>query len=809
MNHASFWGGAAAPYEIEQSLRFDGSSYLQRTPASAGSRTTFTWSGWVKYADHEHDLQFFSAGSAFANYDLFRFSNNVGTYKNKLEFYSNVNAAYQRSNAQYRDPGAWYHVVGVLDTNNATAGDRLRIYVNGERIDSWQGTISLTSGRTMNYFNTANQHRIGLRAHSTSSYPAQWAISYYSEVHFIDGTAVDPEGNFGEFDDNGVWRPIAYTGSYGTNGFYLKFDPSATNGIGHDHSGNGNNFTPSGFTTSGAYTDVMDDTPTNNFATLNPLTGFRPGGATGRTYSDGNLVEYTPNQSGKEHPLITTTQFVRSADGGVYQWEDTVTNSNAWITFNPWMETENAYGSGNAAFFAFYNYSGYGTVSVGTGYGATGTVQEQGVTLSANDVVTTVVDFDNNTIAFYVNGTRNGYITGCNFSNWDIWSPGFAIATGGATATTHTTNFGQQEFQYTPVSGAKPWSTAELDAPEIANPSDHFNVVLYTGNGGTQSITGVGFNPDLVWCKSRNSNYHGALVDKVRGATKYLYSSLAIAEETQTTALSTFDSDGFSLNGSFSNVNNNNTTYVAWCWKAGGSGSNNTDGSITSTVSANPSAGFSIVTYTGTGANATVGHGLGVAPEMVIIKRRNLAANWAVYHASQGPSKVGLLDYDGPFGTQGNLYWNSTAPSNTVVSIGTSNVVNNLTSTYVAYCWHSVPGYSRIGAYAGNGNDDGPFVYTGFRTRFLLYKNTASTSEWYIIDTARNIYNPCQTMLYTNLSNPEYTYPAGTDKIDVTANGFKIRYANTGMNASGVTYIYMAFAEHPTGGSGVSPATAR
>ena len=318
---------------------------------------------------------------------------------------------------------------------------------------------------------------------------------------------------------------------------------------------------------------------------------------------------------------------------------------------------------------------------------------------------------------------------------------------------------------------------------------------LYTGNGSTQtinnSVNGVSFQPDLVWVKSRSNAYYGTLVDSVRGVDKYLYSALTIAEETQTTALSSFNSSGFSLNGSFGNVNANAATYVGWQWKAGGTAVSNTAGSITSSVSANTTAGFSVVTYIGTGSNATVGHGLGVAPSMVITKNRAASANWLVYHASLGATQY--LGLNQTISAQTNIVaWNNTAPTSTVFSIGTDSSVNGSSNTMVAYCFAPVAGYSAFGKYTGNGSADGPFVYLGFRPRFIMLKRTDSTGNWTMYDSTRSPYNASTYVLYPNLANAE---DASTDHFDWLSNGFKMR--STNQNTSGGTFIYMAFAQNP------------
>jgi len=768
------------PFAIEQSLRFDGTAYLSRTPSTNGNRTTGTVSMWFKKSyiqkglANQLSLLGFTSGSAPG---LIRYRYQY----DYIEHNAGVNGGSSfgmELAAEHRDPSAWMHFVWTFDYDNASTSERMRMYINGVRqATTTYNPPTASSGNTGTWNASGVLHQIGRQA------PGEFQ-GYMAEIHNIDGQALEPT-SFGEFDDSGVWRPIEVSGlTYGTNGFYLKFDPSATNGIGHDHSGNGNNWSPTGFTTSGAYTDVMDDTPTTNYATLNPLTGFRPNGATGRTYSDGNLVEYTPASPGKEHPLITTTQWLRSADGGVYQFEDTVTNSNAYITFAPWMETENAYGSGNAAFFSFYNYDGSGgTVSVGTGYGATGTVQEQGTSLSADDVLTTVVDFDNNTIAFYVNGTRNGYITGCNFSDRDIWSPGFAIATSGATATTHTTNFGQQAFQYTPVSGAKPWSTAELPAPDISDPSEHFQTVLDTGANILSSAQST-FSSGLWWIKDRANSNHHQLVDSVTG-TSSVYRCPSSGRVT------------------YSAPSGNS---VAWCWALpSSSGTTDTSGSIDTTVYANTDAGFSIATWAGTGVNATVGHGLDFAPEFV-------GVTWSgdcvmQIGSSALASWTNFLELNTNYhGGSSTNRFQGTAPTDAFVSVGPS--CNYSGNTMYMYSWHSVPGYSRIGKYAGNGNADGPFVYTGFKVGWLLLKALDSSGVWLIYDSKRDPYNFVDVQLRPSEQTGDNA--AGVSySLDFLGNGFKIRTSDSNFNTSTQKYLYMAFAENPMGGSGVSPAIAR
>ena len=336
-----------------------------------------------------------------------------------------------------------------------------------------------------------------------------------------------------------------------------------------------------------------------------------------------------------------------------------------------------------------------------------------------------------------------------------------------------------------------------MPTPTIPAGNLYMNATLYTGNGSTQTITngvaGQNFQPDLVWIKQRSAATGNDLTDTVRGATKTLQSQDTAAEETRVNDLTAFTSTGFSV-GSGGNVNTNAGTYVGWQWKAGGTAVSNTSGSITSSVSANTTSGFSIVTYTGTGSNATVGHGLGVAPQMVIVKKRSGTSSWPVYHIGLTSASYYALLESTSAETSNNIYWQGTTPTSSVFSIGTTSNTNENASTYVAYCWTPIAGYSAFGKYTGNGSTDGPFIYTGFRPKFVMLKRSDSTSAWTIQDSARDPENTVDKILYPNYSDAEFS---GTDLMDFVSNGFKLRQAGTDRNASGGTYIYMAFAENP------------
>ncbi len=336
--------------------------------------------------------------------------------------------------------------------------------------------------------------------------------------------------------------------------------------------------------------------------------------------------------------------------------------------------------------------------------------------------------------------------------------------------------------------------------------TDYFNTKVYTGTGSTNAQTGVGFQPDYVWIKSRSQavNHYG--FDSVRGATKGLSQNITNAESTRdSTWFNSFDSDGFTI-GSEANINNNSSTYASWNWLANNtSGSSNTDGSITSTVSANTTSGFSIVSYTGTGANATVGHGLGVAPSFVIIKDRDNAISWVVSGDNIGWNKNMYLNDTSAIQTAN--HFQDTAPTSSLMYLSTDAAVNGSSRNYIMYCFAEKKGFSKFGSYTGNGNADGTFVYTGFKPAFVMVKQTNTTRYWSTFDNKRDGFNPTNRPLFPNASDQE------SDSInyyhDILSNGFKWRTNTTVMNESGGTYVYMAFAENPIVGSNNIPATAR
>ena len=351
---------------------------------------------------------------------------------------------------------------------------------------------------------------------------------------------------------------------------------------------------------------------------------------------------------------------------------------------------------------------------------------------------------------------------------------------------------------------------------DIDKPSDYFNTLLYTANntGGT-SITGVGFQPDLIWFKNRTSAYGHRLCDSIRGANKLLSSNASSAEATPTDSVRSIDSDGFTLgvdNEGYGVNYPNGNNIASWNWLASNTTASNTDGSITSTVSANTTSGFSIVSYTGNGTGgATVGHGLSSTPHMYIVKRRDVgSSNWHVYHQGIGATKGLRLNLDNAENTTD--IWQDTAPTSSVFSLGSSIDVNASGGSYIAYCFAEKQGFSKFGSYTGNGSTDGTFVYTGgMKPAFLIVKKTDSVNSWVMFDNKRSSSggsNEIDFSLTANSSDAEETGTTSSD-VDFCANGVKIREDNGGVNASGGSYIYMTFAENPFVTSTGVPATAR
>jgi hypothetical protein len=805
-------------YKIARSLRFNrpDSTYLTRTPSSAGNQQKWTWSAWLKRSDIDNEQFLFGRSSAtndsgylniqFAGSQL-NFSNYSGTI--------NVNTT-----QVLRDASAWYHIVVALDTTQATAANRVKMYVNGVQVTSFSST-SYPSLNDSLIINDTSEHVIGNRLVSTSNVFG----GYMTEVNFVNAQQLTPS-SFGETNSQtGVWSPMPYTGAYGTNGFYLNFsDNSNTTAatLGKDYSGNGNNWTPNNFSvTAGAGNDSLVDTPTpygvdtgaggsvgGNYAVWNPL-------STTRTIINGNLYTEVTGGGGSNIPISSTMALPTT---GKWYWEITAGGAagggnGGWdwgivASSTPNFRLNNLIVVGTTG---CYGVNGNSGILVSNATSVT-TYISGGIT--GGDVAQIAYDADTGKLWLGKNNTwgNNGGVgdpaAGTNAGITGLsgeFIPVFEYASDSGLVSA-TLNMGQRPFAYTAPSGFKALCTQNLPTPTIGATSatlanKYFDINLWTGNGSSQTLTNTGgFQPDWVWLKSRSSgtNFHN-LFDVIRGATKHLFSNTTAAEGTNAQSLTAFTSTGFSV-GNDNDVNQSSSTYVGWQWKANGSGSSNTAGSITSTVSASTTSGFSVVTYTGTGANATVGHGLGVAPSMIIIKNRPGVYNWRVWHTALSSTELLFLNTTDATQTGQTTAWNSTLPSSTLFSLGSSAGVNESAATFVAYCFAPVAGYSAFGKYTGNGSADGPFIYTGFRPAFVMVKNTASGENWVMLDATRNTSNVTNNKLAANSSAVENDASIGDstqNNFDFLSNGFKAVTTNSGTNGSSAVIIYMAFAQNP------------
>jgi hypothetical protein len=740
------------PYEISNSLRFNDndSAYLNRTPSSASNRQTWTWSAWIKRSaiSTGNYQTMWNAGSSAADDIRLTITNN-----DEIIFGTDATIFFLTSQ-RLRDISAWYHIVFAFDTTQGTASNRAKLYINGSLVTNFSTDNRSSLSGSYAWNNTVG-HGIGRQALGGSAY----FDGYMAEINFIDGQALSPT-DFGKSDSNsGVWKPKQYEGTYGTNGFYLKFNN--TGNMGEDSSGNDNTWTPTNLS---GTTDVTTDTPTNNFATLNPLNigDFNTTyGAT--TFANGNLQFKVPYVG-----QVTSTFGVNTG-----KWYIEVYNAsdNKGVGFAK-ASTPQTNG--------YYNTAMDASIAMGA-------------VAAANDIFSVKVDFDAGTAEYAINNGSYTSLAGSliigetyTFSigrwsgtggGWDYVNFGQDSSFSGNTARQNNTDSkGYGDFYYAPPSGYLALCTQNLAtalSPTIDDGSQYFNTVLWTGNAtDDRSITGVGFAPDFVWTKERSSTSSHVVHDTTRGATYTLIPNQNASESVQADILKAFESDGFQI-GTSGAINENSQTYVGWNWKAnGGTTSSNTDGTKTTTVQTSQTSGFSIVTYNGLTNGQTIGHGLGATPEMIIFKRRDAVGSWHTWHQGLGDG----YNY---------IYLNSTSAKQN----DAYEYISNIGSSTVQL----------------QGSTDGTFVYTGFRPAFVLIKRTTGTEDWIIYDSVRDTFNAVDSFLKPNISDAEGTASYG----DLLSNGFKARNTFAPLNASGEPHIYMAFAENPFVTSGGVPVTAR
>jgi len=760
---------AAGGFTIDQSIRFnDGDSpYLNRTFGTPTSNSQFGYSFWIKLGEG-YDGKYIISANGGGNNDNF-------TFQSGQIRIQEGGVLRLRSDQLFNDFSSWYHFVVAYDLGNATASQKLRVYLNGLEITSWTTDTRSSLSSTSSRLNAAVSHDIGANVfNGISSHVNNWD-GYIAEFNFVDGAVLSPT-DFGETNaDTGQWVPIDTSGlDFGTNGFRITGADSSD--LGADQAGS-NDFSSSGLSSA----DSVSDSPTANHCTLNPLW------VDGYTLSDGNLVT---NQSG-DAAAIGTMAFDPTDSDGFY-FEAKVTTAATYP--NVGIRTAESV----SQIGAVSNLSGNSTGRFSY-TGSNGQFSDEGSGSSYGDAWSGTADkvigvlVKAGSLYFSVDGTIQNSGTAAKTGLTGLMVPTVFYDAGSGTQAAWEMRFDAADWSTTP-SGYKALSTSNLPDPTIADGSLYFNTVLYTGDGSssTRSITGAGFQPDFVWKKKRSGADHHWLHDAVRGATKGLNSNRTDSEYTSN-RLTSFDSDGFSFATSDPDTNGSGATYASWSWKAGNSsGSSNTDGTVSSTVSVSATSGFSVAEWTHTTAsNYTVGHGLGAVPKMIWVKTTDQATNWGVYHSDITVGNRLILN---DTSTEIAGYWGANSWTSSTFSIGSARDANG--STMIGYCVAEVDGFSRISSYTGDGSSE-LFVYTGFRPAFVIGKRASGSGgyfDWWIFDDKRPGYNLTNLRLYSNLNAAE---DPGAGSLDLVSNGFVIRSNTSSMNNSGDTFVFAAFASSP------------
>ena len=805
-------------YQIPYSARFDGStSNLSRTWGAPSETKKAAISIWLKRTKFATQQSIFTASGPSGSGSW----NSGSTFvegADKIGYYGDGGGNNATGIPQFRDPSAWYHLVVIMDTSQASAVDRWKIYVNGFYYPTGTTYWSADAPPALNGLSgiggNGGTNYIG--SYTTGTSNNFWG--YMADCVGIDGTAAISD--FGE-TKNGVWiakDPSELT--FGNNGWWLDF--AASGDMGNDVSGNNNDWTAGGITAS----DQMLDSPTfnstangGNFCTAMPSLAAN-------VLSEGNL-KIVGDGGNFDNTYSSFQVDVEDSEGWYWEWR--VLGADASTVYGiakPEINTNMNKANPTAGF--------YGIANAGVGVSGDGNKRDSATNASygvssqsAGDVLSFAIK--GGAIWVGLNGTwmnsatageiEAGTTTNAAFTGLTgYYSPSFGINgsqsgtanfgqdstfAGTETLATNADANGYGNFHHAVPDTLKALCSANLSTAAAVDPAQTdanypqklFVPKLYTGDGAsTLTISGMDFQPDFTWIKNRDAADGHCWFDSTRGVTKLLASNSTAAATTDADTLKSWTSDGFTV-GADVKVNTSTEKYVGWNLRAnGGTTASNGNGSITSTVQVDPSSGFSIITYTGTGSAATIGHGLGVKPSCIIVKDRGAINDWAVYHGSvsSDPETDYLLLNNTNALTDDSTYWNDTAPTTSVFSIGTNADVNTNTNTYVAYCFANIEGYIKAGSYIGNANADGTFVYTGFRPSFFISKPLTAT-PWRIQDDKRNPYNVGDAVLYPYLVNAEAT--AASNYIDLVSNGVKMR-ATGGFNAA-LTFIYIAFAENP------------
>jgi hypothetical protein len=929
---------AAGDYEVEQSLRFDDDqsspSRLQRTIQSGGNKNKWTLSVWVKRSqlgnpDYSNSLggndgqQILHAAGA-GNRGLIKFKTD-----DTLSFEQGTDGGYSAgritTTAVFRDTSAWYHLCFVADYANSTTADRAKIFVNGVQQEVTTNVTFLDGSASDDcIINRDRIHEIGFaeyaQGYTGSSNWFNFFCGYMAEFYFIDGQAYDPTYFTKTNPVTGQLIPKKYSGSFGTTGWYLDFlDNSAVTAttLGKDSSGNSNNWTPNGFSVSaGTGNDSLEDTPTNNFCTLNPLDK-----SNGASLREGNLTLYTDSND----QAATGTFGITS---GKWYWEVDKNATEPEIGIAHFQMPLSAKGTsvpsdGQIAFIVSGADSNTnflrvnGSTTTGTGMSAQTGTGSIGIALDMDNKKIWWSDLSGN--YFNSGNPATGANAQVDFSSTGEYPNGVTpfVSIYQGSGNTTSINFGQRPFSYSAPTGFKTLCSANLPDPTILLPNKHFDTLEITGNQSTNAITGLDFQPDWVVYKALNpetGNGETFLHDSVRGSTvrqgiKPYNSTTPSAEVTNSSYLVSFNSNGLTVgsDGVYNTYHQYNQTgrlYQALCWDAGetdgktytvtvvddsgnkfrfdgfgtsavtldlaeggtyifnypaghpfrfsttadgthggGSeyttgvthnsstqvtivvaasapnlnyycsshsgmggaintnstlGSSNFDGSTQSRVKVNATAGFSLVSYTGTGSLATVGHGLGVKPDVMIIKNRNSEGHgFLVYHTKIGATKNLQLQTNSPEATASNKF-NDTEPTSTVFTVNTSADGNQSSQNFISYIFSEVSGYSKFGSYIGNANAEGTYVFCGFEPSFLLIKRSSSgdNSPWIGYNNKRNPFNQVDNQMVWNTTEWE-NIDANNCNLDFVSNGFKLRNSEGSFNSSGGIYIFLAFAHAP------------
>jgi hypothetical protein len=765
-------GGAQHPIDVVtvgNSLRLndDDTSYLSVTYSDAGTSTAIgTFSFWIKRGElggSQDNIYFEASGYGGVQFRSDKLSLN--------SFDSSNTQVIVESDTTITDTSAWHHCVVAINGTNGT----VKFYIDGVETSQTVTVGSLASGKSWDILSYDSRYNFYISSNSSSNC---WD-GYLAEYYYIDGQELDPT-SFGQYGSNGYWIPKAYSGTYGDNGFYLDFsDNSTANALGTDSSGNANNFSATNIAT----TDQMGDSPTQNFATLDP----NYVNSTTQTFAEGNL-DFSSTQTGT-NPAVVSTFAVNT---GKWYWEvyirtDAGSNS-VGIAKKPNNLQSDSYALYNSA--DSYQYQTDGNKrnnSSSTSYGDAWTT---------GDIIGVALDLDAGTVKFYKNGTvqNSGTPAFTSLSSTEGFTSYSLVYQGGA----QVYNFGADDSFAGNATGGAGAADGNGYGSFYYTPPTGF-LALVDDNIPVEGIT----SPDFTWIKSRTSTYNHQLVNSVVGYPNgTLLSDASDAEYTAFPRVDSRDYNGFTVSTP-AQVNLSGGSYVSWNWKAGGTAStiavdtySTGVPSIASSVSANQDAGFSIVSYTGNlTTGATVGHGLLETPEIIFVKNRDSAQNWTVWNKDLTSERVLYLNLTA---AENNAPANFGTHTNQVFGVDNGVETNGSGNAMIAYCFHSVEGYSKVGSYVGNANANGPFVYTGFRPAFLLTKMKTNGSQWTIIDNTRNTYNPVSNGLVANTNAAEVTgSSAATPFVDFVSNGFKIRSSQAQMNQNNDTFIYLAFAEQP------------